>query len=499
MNFHTTKRSISILLLAALLGSLAVSCGKSEANADTTVTSDSMSAALTNATHDANGYLLDKIPDELDFGGETVTILGWNHYDTVEFDVDEETGEVVNDAYYTRNRRVEERLNVKLEFLEALGRNGQTDFTDRITKSVMADAGDYDLTAGYSLNVSTAAFSGLFCNLLDVKYLDFSNPWWSRQMVDSMTIADALFFITGDICTSSFSRMQGIFFNMELLENYKLENPYELVVDGTWTLDKMFAMTAGLYKDLNGNNVKEEADQFGFTSDKVQFQPTLFTSGLRAVETNESGKLVLSPLILGERAMDVLSKIAGYVHTSPDTIIIFQTDDCTAFYDGRSLFHAFPLAMISDEQIRSAKFNYGFVPWPKYEEKDPYVVVHSNAYSLWSIPLDASNVEMSGALLEVMSSEGHRTIAPAVFETAYKVKYNTDESNLQSQIFDEMRASILVDAGRMFSRTLPFSIMDNFAMTIVDNRENWMSTIAANKEALEKRLDEIYEICKENS
>jgi len=42
-----------------------------------------------------------------------------------------------------------------------------------------------------------------------------------------------------------------------------------------------------------------------------------------------------------------------------------------------------------------------------------------------------------------------------------------------------MRASILVDAGRMFSRTLPFSIMDNFAMTIVDNRDNWMSTITA--------------------
>lgn len=222
-------------------------------------------------------------------------------------------------------------------------------------------------------------------------------------------IADALYFTTGDISSSSVSRMQGIFFNTDMLADYKLENPYQLTVNGKWTLENMFEMTAGVYKDLIGNNEKDEADQFGFTCDGVQFQPSFFTSGLRAV--------------------DVLERIADYMSTSPDAIVISTTDDNSTFFEGRALFHAFPLAIISNEKLRTAKFDYGFVPWPKFAEEDEHVVVHSNAFSLWSIPLDAADISRSGAVMEAMASEGHRTIAPALFETAYKMKYNTDESN----------------------------------------------------------------------
>ena len=498
MTIHNAShRAIGIVLLSAMLCSMAASCGTGEQTQETTAQDAvTTTAPETQATHDADGFLLDSIPDSLDFGGETITILGWNHYEDIEFKADEQTGEIVNDAYFTRNQRVEERLNVKLEFLEAEGRYGQTTFIDNVTKSVMSGSGDYDLTAGYSLGVASAVVSGIFTNLLSVEHLDFSKPWWSQQLVDSVTIADALFFTAGDISSSSISRIQGIFFNADMLTDFSLENPYQLTVDGKWTLDKMLEMTAGVYKDMNGNNAKDEADRFGFTCDRTQFQPSFFTSGMRAVVTDDTGKPVLSDLLAGERAVDVLEKIATFMSASKDGMVIAKTDDNTTFLENRALFHAFPLALISSEKLRSVRFDYGFVPWPKYTEEEEHVVVHSNAFTLWSIPLDAADISRSGAVMETMASEGHRTIAPALFEMAYKVKYNTDESDLQSQIFDEMRANILVDAGRVFASLLPFNF-SIYANCITKNEMTWVSTVESNRKALQKALDDIYAACKE--
>jgi len=253
-------------------------------------------------------------------------------------------------------------------------------------------------------------------------------------------------------------------------------------------------MTTDVYQDLNGNNKKDEKDQFGFTSDRVQFQPTFFTSGLRAVETADDGRLVLSPLLDGERSADVISKIAGYMSTSRDAIVISQTDDNTTFTEGRAMFHAFPLAIISSEALRNANFTCGFVPWPAYEAGDDSVVVHSNALTLWSIPVDAPDANRSAAVMEAMASEGHRTIAPALFETAYKVKYNMDESSLQSQIFDEMRANIIVDLGRLLAGSVPIPLAV-FADTVAGFSNTWVSKVAAQKTAAMKKLDELYEIC----
>ena len=492
-------RGIAGLLLSALL---LASCGDTAApaidTADTGVTENTTTAPETEPTHDANGYLLDDIPDTLDYNGKTVTILTWNHYEPIEFYATEQSGEIVNDAYHTRNLHVEERLKVKLAFKEANGRYRQNDFADTVINAVAAGTGDYDLTAGYSLGVAGLVLNGVYNNLLKVEHLDFTKPWWSQQMVDSITIADTLFFTTGDICSSSISRMQGIFFNADMIKEHNLENPYTLTVDGKWTIDKMFTMSKGMYKDLNANNTKDEADRFGFTVDRTQLQPTFFTSGMRAVETDASGKLVLSKLLAGERAVNVLNKFATFLHTSSDAIIVAKTDDNSTFYEGRALFHAFPLAIITNENIRSAKFNYGFVPWPKLNEEDNHVIIHSNAFTLWSIPKGVSDVSMSGALMETMASEGHRTIAPALFETAYKVKYNTDSSSLQSRIFDEMRAGILVDVGRVFANVLPYSI-SKFANMIVENADTWVSSIESNRSAFNQTLTDIYEACKKNA
>ena len=180
------------------------------------------------------------------------------------------------------------------------------------------------------------------------------------------------------------------------------------------------------------------------------------------------------------------------LHSSNDNTTIKVTDDDTIFREGRALFYAFPLGLISSSGFREADFEIGFVPWPKYDAGDNYITNLSNAYSIWSIPLDAKDADMSGAVMEAMASEGYRTITPAIFETAYKVKYNNIDSQRQSEIFDMMREDMVFDIGRLFAYQFQF-LTNEFANTIYNNRNDWSSRFESNRSSLEAAIDELEE------
>jgi hypothetical protein len=46
-------------------------------------------------------------------------------------------------------------------------------------------------------------------------------------------------------------------FNKKLIQDHALENPYEIVHNNRWTLDKMIEMTRGVAQDLNGDGIMD--------------------------------------------------------------------------------------------------------------------------------------------------------------------------------------------------------------------------------------------------
>ncbi|MCI8388916.1 MAG: hypothetical protein HFE63_10705 [Clostridiales bacterium] len=489
-----SKQLASLLLLAAIF---TASCADNPPpnNDDESVTSSS--GVETENPNDSNGFLKDSLPDDIDLEERVISILGWNHYEEVEFEVEEETGELVSDALYKRNRNVEERFNVKLEFFEGEGRGATDEWMTFLRNSVMSMDGSYDIVACHSHRVASASAAGYLKSLIGVDYIDFNMPWWRKSLLEETTINGELYFAAGDISLSSISRMQGIFFNTEMLTDYNLEDPYELVINGEWTYDKLSEMVTGAYVDLNSNSKKDESDQFGFCSDGVQLQASFPAAGLKMVSHDESDKLIISPLIASERSVKLIEKLNAILHNSNDSTVIKVTDDDKIFREGRGLFYAFPLGMISSGALRDAKFTAGFVPWPKLEESDEtYWTSSSNAFSLWAIPLDAPDANISGLIMEAMGSEGYRTVTPALFETAYKVKYNSTDSSYQSEIFDMMRENIVYEIGKIFANYLPFSI-NQYMDTVSNNRNNWVSTVDSNRNSLQAKLDELEKSFKE--
>ena len=88
-------RLIALALVAIMmLASFAACAETADPGAETTAASvtegagNDVVAETTESLYDDNGYLKSSLPDELDFGGETVTVLWWNDVERPEFYVE---------------------------------------------------------------------------------------------------------------------------------------------------------------------------------------------------------------------------------------------------------------------------------------------------------------------------------------------------------------------------------------------------------------------------
>ena len=162
-----------------------------------------------------------------------------------------------------------------------------------------------------------------------------------------------------------------------------------------------------------------------------------------------------------------------------------------AFKEGRGLFTSHELTF-AVTHLRDVSFTYGIVPYPKYDDaQENYVTITSFPYTLFGIPMDARNPEMSAAVMEAMASESYRTVSPALFENAFKVKYAQDEQS--SLMYDIIRSTVSFDFGRVFNNDLNSLTYSLFRNAIVQQNTNWASTVKSNEKPLTKMLQKLTE------
>ena len=242
------KQKGKILLLLMLVLALClptfVGCKKTEAPVDT----DS-SATETS---------VDSLPDNLDFNEDTVRVLHWEEAAKPEFNSDDMSN-IVGEALYRRNLEITTRLNINLKWIPTPGRDISV-YSATLYNDYMSNSYEYDILAGYSQSIATATYNSFTRDLMSIEYLDLSQPWWPDSLTENAQIGNKLYFVSGDISTNALYFMYATFFNKNMLESYKLENPYDLVENNQWTLEKMFGMTKGIYKDYGteGKDVKDE-------------------------------------------------------------------------------------------------------------------------------------------------------------------------------------------------------------------------------------------------
>ena len=489
MKKRFSSRLISILLLIALLSS----CGEGAATADTT-TADT-SAAETTA---AETKEVPNLPDK-DWGGKQFRVLGYTssitQFANFEIDSDGENGDVVNDAIYRRNTAIEEKYNVEIvQTLDGSDGNGQSATTPVIRRTVLANEDAYDLVFAPLGSIGTIIREQMLYDLNSVEHIDLNKPWWNQTARKDLEIDGKLFADASDFSLRDKNRVYIMTVNLDIIDEFKLSHPVELVRAGTWTLDAFNEYAAKVAGDLNGNSEVDHEDRFGYGVDSGNGFAALVYGGDVYMLANEKGKLVPNPD--HEHTVDSIEKVLQTY--SQKNIAYIPTDwnrsesennaiSSEILYSGRVLFRTlFPHSL----QAISANsdINYSVVPMPKFDEKQEEYVSRADPYGmLFGIPVTTATPDFSGFMLEALSYESTETSLRAYYEVSCKTKYTYDEDSAEmlDLIFDSIR----------YEPALAYNITGkDLIASIGFSRENhFASEFAALESAMLADLDKLLE------
>ncbi len=500
-----SNKLMALLLCAAMLASPALTgCSEGSANTDTPQTtpttsgSEAYSSDSSTDTASGTGALVEIKEDydwksgvaQEDYDGYDYVILNgctasWYSYTSIA--PDETTGEHVNDAFVERNLRVSDYLNINI--VENNDENSMT----ILQNTVKAGTNDFDVALCTLMNSYAIAMQNIIFDLNTIGNVDFSNEWWDQNAVNDLTIADKLYFVTSDFDTTRFDGIRSLYFNKEMIEQNGLENPYDLVDNNQWTIDKFTEMCTSVVNDKDGDGVMTDADQYGYIGyGELIGDLLIYGMGERYIAKDpESGLLVNNTT--SEKFYDVYEKI----------INLLQSD---AVFDVRASKHSTHLRGLGDRVqeavftengalfysecmawtrvLRDMEADFGVVPPPKYDEsQERYYSVIINPF-MQMIPITAPDSLRTLHVMDALAAASHDTVVEAYVNVTLTGKVARDEDTVRMLhlVFDELAYNL-----HFSSVGIRTTVIDG----ITAGTENITSKLKSSAKAFNKNLDKI--------
>ena len=434
---------------------------------------------------DENGYELDRLP-ELNYNDQEFILFTWSNQVKWEWNEDgTTTGDKIHDAIYNRQVRTEERLGIKFVISKQTGDwSNRNSFITTVEANVAAGSQDaFDLVGQYTPAAPIGAMKNLYLDLNEVQYLDYERAWWPEDILESCSINDNLYFITGDITGTLVRNIHSVHCNLDLAEKYNLPNVYELVENGEWTYDKFAELSLGTVVGLNPDGTPSYSVTF---TDNVQFDSLFYGGGFRFVEKDADGKLIMSPELSGERLENWYQIWNKFLFENED-VALLATSAAGGFASGNVLFNCGTVADVQN-YLQEVNFDFAILPFPKYDSnQEDYCTTTSYWVSMFSIPANANNPDMSAAVLECLGSYGYRYLTTVIYEQAFQYRYLDTLEN--ARMFDLLHDTLVFDPGKIFADQLGcFSAFRKAAGT---DYTSWSSYYATTKVAWEKSLNKI--------
>lgn len=479
------KKIFALALAILMILPFAVACGQVAAPEDSSTEAIASSAEPQNssAPDETTEYAPLGIPDSLKYTGTTVKILHWNA-ERPEFEVEAENGEPINDAIWKKNARTEEQLGITLEWTETKGDyNNQAAFVNTCANANAAGGDDvFDVFAGYSLTAATIMLQGLSQNLGKYEVLDLSKPWWPESLTSQAMLGNKFYYVSGDISSNVLHMMYCCVFNKDLLEEVhgKDVNMYDIVENGQWTLDKLFELSKGVYRDENGNNEVDYGDRFGFQSIDLHFDCFFNGSGLKNLEAVSDKEIKISPDFTSQKSIDLSAKLCKFLFESGDAWgkgTTSKDSSSNAFGAGLALFITDRAYCTTFAALRDSNLNYGILPVPKYDENQTkHITCMAFPYTIYSMSAASQHGEATAAMLQVMGYYCYTEVTPALFEISMKAKYAKEYAD--ARMFDIIRENVYFDLGRIFTTPCANCTYYDFRSCVHNNQGDTWATMS---------------------
>jgi hypothetical protein len=138
----------------------------------------------------------------------------------------------------------------------------------------------------------------------------------------------------------------------------------------------------------------------------------------------------------------------------------------------------------TSELLRDMPADYGLIPNPKLDESQPnYLSLAHDIVPLYSLPVTCSKIEAAGAVLEAMAFESYKSVLPAYYETALKIKYTRDATEDAIKIIDMIHANVTTDFGYVYNYAL-----NNVGLILRDLMGSRSADFVSRFERIEERV-----------
>ncbi len=449
------KRSIPFVLVVFMLLTSLVACGTDGTDAGDI---GDVGGVVSTAGSESDKYAIGDAVGTRDYGGKVVTIghCGHDGY-TGEISVGTLTGDLVDDAIYTRNLTVSERLNIKLEDNRISGNHYSV--KDKIRTDAQGGTKSFDIAYSALYILCGLNIEGLYYDLNDCEDINFEQPYWGGYASEALEIGGIQYNATGSLCLNFYKYVHATVVNSKILDETMGEKPdlFKVVKDGEWTLEYQTKLANDYYQDLGDPGKDEVSDVIGFYgyAGGISCDSYLSACNVPIISKNSMGYLTVG--IDTERMSRAADAVIA-LHTAEGAVMQTasknQADLAVGFTEGNIFMTTLNFGHISDI-LNTMEDKYLILPIPKLDtqQDDYYSFLHDGATAV-SIPVTVAqeDVQMVGAVMECLASEGYRLMAPAYYETVLKGRAISDPENWE--VIDNIFANVLMDPMTPYAASL---------------------------------------------
>ena len=460
------KKLIAILLMVVMCITVLASCGGN--NAETTPNNENNQNTPGTNSGDTNaeqnpGEAPDEgdklVIDETTYGGYQYTVLvsgnidykhGSQHYGN-DFEYDENSNESLSEAKHRWIVSIQEKFDITIEVDSKLKFNDCTGSGQgymELQKSYQSGDVNYDSCMVGTYDICNAARNGYLADLKTIEYINLNNSWWDQVANKDLCIQDKMYYTTGDISIVDNVFTHCVFFNKDMIKSYNLENPYDIVKNDQWTLDKMIELIkAGSDTSSEGTS---DNNVYGLLTWNDSMGQILASADER-IATVKDGELTFT--LYNERTQTLYDKYTSIALNNAYAVNYqsiskqkeWDKTRAEIFDTDRALFYMNLLSTTIHH--RDSDTDFGILPYPKLDaDQENYGHLVSSFHTeFFCIPYFHNEDVSVGSITEYMAYMGQQTIKPGYYEDTLIGKHIRDEES--SEMLDIIFASRVFDVG----------------------------------------------------
>ena len=395
---------------------------------------DETPQGTTAATTGADAYAT-KLPAK-DWGGKELIVIGtvndvYPQLDNFEIARDELPDDVVGKAVWERNNALKAKYNFVVKQDRTVKSNVGS--IDPVKDSYNKGEHLYDLVFRAPQGAFVLAQEGMLWDMRETEYIDFTHPSWNAYATEQLTISGKTYVSASDLTVQNLNRSYIIWYNRELARQNNLGMLEDMVDNNTWTLDNCYNIIKSFSADTGGNGLLgDEDDSFGIAVASQEYTGVFIIGGGFRLTTNENGDIKF--VEADNKTKSIIDKVVKFacnkdIAMKPErfgsTDAIWPQPLITCGDEWALMLHS-SLYLMDQNFLDYVDFEYGYLPFPKYDAETAFV----------------------GFALQALTEASTKTTHHAYYET--KCKHQDAYDELCAQMLDLIFSNVVYDIGMVY-------------------------------------------------